>query len=147
MLSIVGRWAATLPQKFWDAGVNAVKNFLNALGIHSPGTMQRMLLWEVSEMGNQVPSKASKLLTNINRLGKDIVDEFGNPRLDYEINDKLGNVSLTGVYDNMNNGFGNQTINLNLEIGSVDNEKRVQEIVDVIRKELSWDNKTAGRTV
>ena len=148
MLSIVGRWAATLPQKFWDAGVNAVKNFLNALGIHSPGTMQRMLLWEVSEMGNQVPVKASKLLTNINRLGKDIVDEFGNPRLDYEINDKLGNVSLTGVYDNnAYGGFGNQTINLNLEIGSVDNEKRVQEIVDVIRKELSWDNKTAGRTV
>ena len=148
MLSIVGRWAATLPQKFWDAGVNAVKNFLNALGIHSPGTMQRMLLWEVSEMGNQVPVKASKLLTNINRLGKDIVDEFGNPRLDYDINDKLGNVSLTGVYDNnAYGGFGNQTINLNLEIGSVDNEKRVQEIVDVIRKELSWDNKTAGRTV
>ena len=47
----------------------------------------------------------------------------------------------------MYGGFGNQTINLNLEIGSVDNEKRVQEIVDVIRKELSWDNKTAGRTV
>ena len=148
MLSLVGRWAATLPQKFWEAGVNAVKNFLNALGIHSPGTMQRMLLWEVSEMGNQVPVKASKLLTNINRLGKDIVDEFGNPRLDYDINDKLGNVSLTGVYDNnAYGGFGNQTINLNLEIGSVDNEKRVQEIVDVIRKELSWDNKTAGRTV
>ena len=148
MLSLVGRWAATLPQKFWEAGVNAVKNFLNALGIHSPGTMQRMLLWEVSEMGNQVPVKASKLLTNINRLGKDIVDEFGNPRLDYSINDKLGNISLTGVYDNnAYGGFGNQTINLNLEIGSVDNEKRVQEIVDVIRKELSWDNKTAGRTV
>lgn len=147
MLSLVGRWAATLPQKFWEAGVNAVKNFLNALGIHSPGTMQRMLLWEVSEMGNQVPAKASKLLTNINRLGKDIVDEFGNPRLDYDINDKLGNVSLTGVYDNNAYGVGNQTINLNLEIGSVDNEKRVQEIVDVIRKELSWDNKTAGRTV
>lgn len=148
MLSLVGRWAATLPQKFWEAGVNAVKNFLNALGIHSPGTMQRMLLWEVSEMGNQVPAKASKLLTNINRLGKDIVDEFGNPRLDYDINDKLGNVSLTGVYDNnAYGGFGNQTINLNLEIGSVDNEKRIQEIVDVIRKELSWDNKTAGRTV
>lgn len=148
MLSLVGRWASTLPQKFWEAGVNAVKNFLNALGIHSPGTMQRMLLWEVSEMGNQVPVKASKLLTNINRLGKDIVDEFGNPRLDYSINDKLGNVSLTGVYDNnAYGGFGNQTINLNLEIGSVDNEKRVQEIVDVIRKELSWDNKTAGRTV
>ena len=148
MLSLVGRWASTLPQKFWEAGVNAVKNFLDALGIHSPGTMQRMLLWEVSEMGNQVPVKASKLLTNINRLGKDIVDEFGNPRLDYDINDKLGNVSLTGVYDNnAYGGFGNQTINLNLEIGSVDNEKRVQEIVDVIRKELSWDNKTAGRTV
>ena len=148
MLSLVGRWAATLPQKFWEAGVNAVKNFLNALGIHSPGTMQRMLLWEVSEMGNQVPAKASKLLTNINRLGKDIVDEFGNPRLDYDINDKLGNVSLTGVYDNnAYGGFGNQTINLNLEIGSVDNKERVQEIVDVIRKELSWDNKTAGRTV
>jgi hypothetical protein len=31
--------------------------------------------------------------------------------------------------------------------GDVDSDKRVQEIVDAVRRELNWDNKTAGRTV
>ena len=31
--------------------------------------------------------------------------------------------------------------------GDVDSDKRVQEIVDAVRRELSWNNATAGRTV
>ena len=50
MLSYVGQWAASLPAKFWQAGVNAVKNFLSALGIASPGIMQRKLIKEVESV-------------------------------------------------------------------------------------------------
>ena len=141
MLSAVNEWASTLPQKFWDAGVNAVKNFLAALGIASPGTMQRMLVWEISEMGRRTPVEGRKLLTNISSLGSDIVDEFGNPTLG--IGFETMNNNLSG---GNGNGYG-QVINLNVEVGSVDSEDRVQEIVDVIRRELAWNNTTAGRSV
>ena len=142
MLSAVGRWAATLPQKFWDAGVNAVKNFLSALGIASPGTMQRMLVWEVNEMGRRVPMESRDLLTNMSRLGSDIVDEFGNPTLGVDF--ETANASFTGGADGL---FGGQIINLNVEVGTIDNEDRVQEVVDAIRRELAWNNTTAGRSV
>lgn len=143
MLSLVGQWASTLPQKFWDAGVQAVQNFLNALGIHSPGTMQTMLLWEISEMGNRIPSESRNLLGNIGKLGTDIVDEFGNPSLEYDIN----GTANTSINTNDSNGSAGNTINLTIEVGSVDNESRVQEIVDAVRRELSWNNTTAGRTI
>ena len=38
-------------------------------------------------------------------------------------------------------------INLNLEIGSVDNEDRINEIVEAVRRELAWTNLLAGRNV
>lgn len=141
MLSAVNRWASTLPQKFWNAGVGAVKNFLSALGIASPGTMQRMLVWEISEMGRKTPLEGRKLLTNIGRLGSDIVDEFGDPTLGIGL-ETMNNSLASGN----GNGYG-QVINLSVEVGNVDNEDRVQEIVDAIRRELAWNNTTAGRSV
>ena len=143
MLSAVDQWAATLPQKFWDAGVNAVKNFLSALGIASPGTMQRMLVWEVTEMGKRVPEESRQLLTNVGRLGENIVDEFGEPTLGVRFDD-TANASFSNLTESQ--GRAN-VINLNLEIGSVDNEDRIQEIVEAVRRELAWNNLLAGRTV
>ena len=137
MLSLVGRWASTLPAKFWEAGVNAVKNFLNALGIHSPGTMQTMMLWEVSEMGRRVPIEAKSLITNVSKMGGDVVDAF---------NPDLGGVNLGGVSGAGAGGVGN-TYNINLTVGSVDKRERVEEIIDTIRDYLEWDNARAGRTV
>lgn len=141
MLSTVGRWAATLPQKFWDAGVNAVRSFLSALGIASPGTMQRTLAWEITEMGENIPEQSQTLLRNINTLGSDVVDEFGDPTLNMGYNLDSNNTSGNGAI-----GTG-QTININLEVGTVDNEDRVNEIVEAVRKALSWENTTAGRSV
>ena len=140
MLSAVNTWASTLPQKFWDAGVNAVKNFLSALGIASPGTMQRSLVWEISEMGRRTPIEARPLLENMSRLGSDIVDEFGDPTLG--VGFETMNSSLVGNAD----GFG-QILNLNIEVGTVDSEDRVQEIVDAVTRALAWNNATAGRRV
>lgn len=139
MLSAVNRWASTLPQKFWNAGVDAVKNFLSALGIASPGTMQRMLVWEISEMGRRVPEESRTLLSNVNTLGTDIVDEFGNPTLSNKL-------LLESVGVNNPNNLGNN-YDFTINIGSVDSEDRVNEIVEAIRNAIAWDNTTAGRTV
>ena len=142
-LDRVNEWAATLPAKFWEAGVNAVKNFLSALGIASPGTMQRMLVWEVTEMGKRVPEESRQLLTNVGRLGENIVDEFGEPTLGVRFDD-TANASFSNLTESQ--GRAN-VINLNLEIGSVDNEDRIEEIVEAVRRELAWNNLLAGRNV
>lgn len=154
MLSAVNTWASTLPQRFWDAGVNAVRNFLSALGIASPGTMQRMLVWEITEMGRRVPLESEKLLSNVGALGKDIVGEFGNPTL------KIGYDTLIGEFGNASLSLPiNQTsaknnedevgdvYNININIENVDRKERVDEIVDAVTQALAWTNTTAGRSV
>ena len=143
MLSAVDQWAATLPQKFWDAGVNAVKNFLSALGINSPGIMQRTMIWEVSEMAKRIPTEGKYLVENVAGLGDDIVDAFGEPGLNVSFDDTI-NGRINNAVSGSNQGH---VVNLNLEIGSVDNEDRIEEIVEAVRRELAWNNLLAGRTV
>ena len=146
-LDKVNEWAATLPAKFWQAGVDAVKNFLSALGIASPGTMQRMLVWEITEMGKRIPEESRTLLSNVSDLGSNIVDEFGNPALKVNFDDTANAQITTLAGEIASENKQPQTINLTLEIGSVDNEDRINEIVEAVRRELAWNNKTAGRTV
>ena len=144
-LNRVNEWAATLPQKFWEAGVNAVKNFLAALGIKSPGIMQRTLVWEVSEMGRRVPEESRTLLSNIGRLGEDVVDEFGNPMLGLNYED-TANASIVNNNNNNNEGNRQSIRDLILNIGSVDDEERINQILEALRRYLAFDNETAGRT-
>ena len=142
-LNKVNEWASTLPAKFWEAGVNAVKQFLSALGIASPGTMQRMLVWEINEMGNRIPKESETLLSNISRLGSDVVDEFGNPRLDIQegnfVNGSLHSTSNNDDATQVNHFYFNDTV--------IDNDERMEKICDYITKKIAWDNKTAGRTI
>jgi len=147
MLSLVGEWAATLPQKFWDAGVNAVKNFLSALGIASPGTMQRMLVWEVTEMGKRVPEESRQLLSNVSNLGEDIVKEFGDPTLGVSVDSFNPNLKSGTLNSELASGsYGNQ-INFYFSDITVDNDDRMEKIYDYITRRLHWNNKTAGRSV
>ena len=143
MLSAVGQWAATLPQKFWDAGVNAVKNFLSALDIASPGTMQRMLIWEITEMGKRIPDESKGLLSNVSSLGSDIVDEFGDPTLGLNYDDTM-NAQLESLSNGVN-ANGN-TYNF-YHYGDMDNEERMDKFVDAVIRRLHFENETAGRTV
>ena len=136
MISDALNFAGRIGQILWDAGINAITNFLNALDRHSPGIMQREFIAEISEMGTRVPSEGRKLVSNMGRLGSDVVDSF-NPELG---NVKVGNVS-GGVGSSI--GSGDFTINI---YGDVDSEKRINDIIDAITKAMAWDNKTAGRT-
>ena len=158
MLSYVGQWAATLPAKFWEAGVNAVRNFLNALGIHSPGFMQVKLIKEMEDTGDKIPDASQNILRNLESVGKNAVKSFGNPTLSIgfdlnELNDlKLNNLdisndnllnNLSSSVDNKNNG----DVYLTLNVGSVDKKERVDEIIEAVREYFLWNNTTAGRTV
>lgn len=110
------------------------------LGQGSPGKIYHALENEL-DWSEDLINKSS-LSNSAATLGKNIVKEFGNPSLGVGVD--TANASLTNL---ANGSMGNQTINLTLEIGSVDNEKRIQEIVEAVRRELRWNNKTAGRGV
>lgn len=142
MLSAVGRWASTLPQKFWDAGVNAVKNFLSALGIASPGTMQRMLVWEISEMGRRTPIVAKPLLENVKTMGQDIVDNFGNPTLGVGLDN----------FETLNRGFSNGSVDHsnqyditnNFNINGIIEEEASEYIVGAVNDYIKKQNLIRG---
>lgn len=125
----------------YNAGVNAIQNFLSGLDRHSPGKMQREFRAEITEMGEAVPVDSKNLIRNVGRLGSDIVNSFDTPNLRF---DMTGTSQLIeGVYDNTS---PLQPI-INIEVGTVDNEDRIQEILDAVKRELYWNNATAGRTV
>ena len=158
MLSAVNQWASTLPAKFWQAGVNAVKNFLSALGIKSPGIMQRKLIKEVEDTGSGVLTSGDNLVRNIGIVGKNAVKSFGNPKLNVgfdvdELNDlnsnnlEFSNSNLLEVLGSIVNNNNANGLNLTLNVGSVDKRERIDEIIEVIRDYLLWNNTTAGRTV
>lgn len=158
MLSTVSQWASTLPQKFWEAGVNAVKNFLNALGIHSPGFMQIKLLKEMEDTGDRIPTASQNIIRNLENVGENAVKSFGNPKFDVGFDtDSLNDIKSPKIdFSNGNllrlltatdeNKSGN-VLNLTLNVGTVDKRERIEEIIEVIRNEIFWDNKTAGRTI
>lgn len=119
------------------------------LGQGSPGKIYRAMENELNWTDELVQD--SNLEDTAVNLGKSIVSGFGNPRLGVDMSNLEVGMDVTNsrLVDSLDNLSGNEGRNLiiNIEIGSVDNEDRVNEIVEAVRKSLAWDNKTAGRSV
>lgn len=158
MLGAVSQWASTLPAKFWEAGVNAVKNFLNALGIHSPGIMQIKLIKELEDTGSRVLTSGANLVKNVGLIGRNAVKSFGNPKLNvgYDVEEsnqpgnnnlEISNNEIIELLLSFLNGNGKGDVNITLNVGSVDKRERIDEILEVLRQYFLWNNSTAGRTV
>jgi phage-related protein len=143
IISAATNFVGEIGSILYNAGANAIQNFLSGLGRHSPGIMQREFVAEINEMGERVPNESRLLLSNVGKLGENIVDEFGEPTLGVKFDD-TANASFSNLTDGQTRA---NVINLNLEIGSVDNEDRIQEIVEAVRRELAWNNLLAGRNV
>jgi len=82
------------------------------------------------------------------------VDSF-NPSLKDQLNiDNIGVLSNNGLADLLNklsaslnsNNNSEPTLIFNL-YGDIDDDKRMEKFLNAVRKELAWNNKTAGRTV
>lgn len=160
MLSAVNEWAATLPAKFWEAGVNAVKNFLNALGIHSPGFMAVNFGEEIERL--EKSASDNSVADNIGGTARDIMSAWGNPELDYYLNQildkhtdddsKNDNQSmielLRVIIDILRNlpkpEGGSFTFN---HYGDTDSEERMERILEAVRRDFYWNNEKAGRNV
>ena len=119
------------------------------LGQGSPGKIYRAMENELNWTDELVQD--SNLEDTAVNLGKSIVSGFGNPRLGVDMSNLEVGMDVTNsrLVDSLNKLTGNegQIININIEVGTVDNEDRVKEIVEAVRQELVWNNKTAGRTV
>lgn len=104
------------------------------LGQRSPGKIVKAMKQELDWTSDVIQD--STLIADSASLGQSISSNF-NPNLSWNnLNDARGiNPALNG---------GDLIINI---YGDVDSEKRVREIVEAVRRELSFNNATAGRTV
>ena len=138
--NIVSNFVTSLPQRVWDLGASIVGALKSALGIGSPGYMYWMFEGELTRLKNAPEDMAGGITKSVHDLGTSMVDSF-NPELSYDVS---GNASLINAVESGSSArFGDVIIN----VGSVDNEDRIQEIVTAVRRELNWNNLTAGRSV
>ena len=143
MLGYARDFLVNLPSILKNAAINVVKGWIFGTGEHSPGFMYDAFEGELKEMTTVPLNYAPQLHSNIRRLGSVMVDNFGNPLLEYNI---VGNNLLNNEYaDSLSSHKGFRDLIVNVE--NVDSQERVNHIVDTIRRELAWDNATAGRTI
>ena len=137
MIQMALDFATNFPSIIWNAAVKAVTSFGSGSGIHSPGYMYYMLKGEMGLL-EDLP-KNSKLPSNIEGMASKMVSGFnGGLGTDGLLNNSFGS-SNSGVL------ASNETV-INI-YGDVDSDDRVRQIVDAVRRELNWDNVTAGRTI
>lgn len=151
----VVNWGQNLANKFSEIGGEAYNALKRALGIGSPGYMFYMMESELGRIehimeNNEIPSKAEV-------LGKNLISAWNNPQLDLDgefsvdkVDGKNDNISsletlLTKILEALSRQSGN-TYQFTLN-GDVDNEERMQKFLDAVRRELEWNNATAGRSV
>lgn len=126
MLDMAGKFAVDIGNKLSFGGLSAVTGWEGTTGEHSPGHMYDMFTGELAAM-EDAPGKYD-IAGGMANLGSGMVKNF---------NPNIGS-SSTGV-------IGTNNITINIE--SVDNEDRIQEIVKAVEEALAFDNLTAGRTV
>ena len=147
MLGYARDFLVNLPAILKNAAINVVKSWIYGTGEHSPGDMYDAFTGELAAMQEAPNYYGSKLFANVSRMGSKMVSSFKPTGLN---NMEIGNTELinlvgrTGTNDNNNSPQGSVTINI---YGDVDNDDRMKKIVEAVRRELSWNNKTAGRTI
>ncbi|WP_458454427.1 hypothetical protein [Methanobrevibacter sp.] len=113
------------------------------LGQSSPGKIYKALKNELN-WSSELIRKDNTLITDASNLGSYISSNF-NPSFDIPSNRELI-TTRSNINTNNNQVTGNGEITINI-YGDVDNEERTKRIVEAVRRELSWNNKTAGRTL
>lgn len=113
---------------------NAIANGFSALGLgqQSPGKIVKSIRQEIDWTEEEI--RNNDLTKSAARLGSDLTQSF-NPNLNANVKNSEGNGGVTQV----NNFYFNDTV--------VDNDDRMEKIYNYITRKLSFDNKTAGRTV
>lgn len=125
MLDEAKNFAMDIANTLTLGGAGMVAGWVSGSGENSPGYMYDHFVGELSAM-EKAPNDFD-LSGGMKTAGSSMVNAF---------KPNLGS-SSTGV-------VGTNNITINIE--SVDNEERIQEIVDAVEEALKFDNLTAGRT-
>ena len=115
------------------------------LGQRSPGKIVKAMRQELEWTKDAV--YGSDLPNYVANLGSEVSNSF-NPTLD---DVEYGNFSLEKIksilgFSSSNNQEGGDTYIFNL-YGDMDSEERMRKFLDYARRELAWNNKTAGRDI
>ena len=144
VLGLVNDFINSLPDRVWEMGQAIIDALKRSLGIGSPGYMYYMFEGELERLDNLPGQMGGSISRNISSMGRRMVDAFDDNRftMDIEGNGSFTNGSIQELVTSLGN-TGDITVIVN---GDVDNENRIQQIVDAVRREINWNNKTAGRS-
>ena len=163
-LDRVIQWGSQIVGKLGSIAQQAWQAFIRGLGIGSPGYIQILTLKELADTGKRIPENAKGIVENLAVMADKAVDAWGTPKLDFETGKVNGN-GLVNIDNNttlnnsnlsslLNELLGSLNNNQNTEpqlifnlYGDIDDDKRMEKFLNAVRKELNWNNKTAGRTV
>ena len=163
-LDRVIQWGSQIVGKLGSIAQQAWQAFVRGLGIGSPGYIQILTLKELADTGKRIPENAKGIVENLAVMADKAVDAWGTPKLDFETGKVNGN-GLVNIDNNttlnnsnlsslLNELLGSLNNNQNTEpqlifnlYGDIDDDKRMEKFLNAVRKELNWNNKTAGRTV
>lgn len=102
------------------------------LGQHSPGKIVKAMKQELDWTEDEI--RGSSLANASSELGNRISSGF---------NSNL-NTSNSSIMNSSSNNQGDIIVNV---YGDIDNDKRIRDLVEAVRRDLFWDNTTAGRTI
>ena len=163
-LSRVMEWGSQIVSKLGQIAQQAWQAFVRGLGIGSPGYIQILTLKELNDTGKRIPAVAQGIIGNLAKMAGEAVNAWGTPSFEYGFENitkkdefNIGNVeansykNLEGLLNKIldalskqNNSEPSLTFNL---YGDMDEEKRMEKFLKAVRRELNWNNKTAGRTI
>ena len=162
-LDRVMEWGGQIVSRLGSIAQQAWQAFVSGLGIGSPGYIQILTLKELDDTGKRIPTVAGRIVDNLGKMAGEAVDAWGTPKFDtlfdmegageFNIDKITGNNTNSNVTNLLGkiieilsalNGNGDMIFNL---YGDMDNEDRMEKFLDAVRRDLNWDNDTAGRTV
>lgn len=163
-LNRVMEWGSQIVSKLGSIAQQAWQAFVRGLGIGSPGYIQILTLKELIDTGKRIPTVAQGIVSNLAKMAGEAVNAWGTPSFEYGFENitkkdefNIGNVeansykNLEGLLNKIldalsNSNTGEPSLIFNL-YGDMDEEKRMEKFLKAVRRELNWNNKTAGRTI
>lgn len=151
MINYVKNLGAQLVSAGKQVAIDFVMNFVNlGLGRRSPGLIQRNTIAEIDETLERFEDESPNAQRIGGKVANSLVTGYNEVKSLFNSNVDLpnnipDNKQNTVLSNNTNNNSTRSIRDLILNIGSVNDDETIDEIIDKIIKILTFDNLTAGR--
>ena len=144
MLQMASNFAMQIANTLTGGAAGMVVGWITGSGEHSPGFMYDAFEGELQSMDDTANVYSNRLQSVIGSMGAGIVNKFGEPSLGLRYEDTMNHQLETNA--NGNTGNTGNTYNF-YNYGDIDNEERMNKVLDALIRRLNFENETAGRTV